>query len=146
MTKRGRKPKNETTNVDDKNLKAKQKVSELLDGIGIPASTGDKKNVETNKINELEKEKNNNWLEKEFDRLTEENEYLKSELAKVKNENNKLTNQKPVSQSTNHEINSKIKIMFKDIEKKLWARNNMIPTKYVLDLMLKNFMNILKSK
>lgn len=141
MAKRGRKPKSETNNLD-----VKQKVSQLLEGINVPTSKKDEKTVTTvDKTSQIEKEKNNKWLEIEFDRLTDENEKLRSELATVKDNYNKLVNQKPVQQSDS-EVKNKIKIVFREIERKLWSNNPTIETKYVLNLMLKNFMSILKTK
>lgn len=79
-----------TKNTDDRDLKAKQKVEELLQDIEL---TKENKNT-TPKNEEIIDKKGVEWLEEQLQILTEKNENLEKEIAKNKSQNNSSVEEK----------------------------------------------------
>jgi hypothetical protein len=63
----------------EKDIKAKERVDKLLDGIEL--KTNDKKKV-SDRIAVLENSKGDKWIESQLDAVTDENEKLKTDLSK----------------------------------------------------------------
>jgi hypothetical protein len=74
---------------EERDLKTKAKVEELLDGVDMTLKTEEKKE----EILEVEPEpdsKDVNWLEEQVSKLSEENEKLKSEATLAKNDYSRI--------------------------------------------------------
>ena len=82
-------PEKVLTPEEERDLKTKAKVEELLDGVNMTLKTEEKKED----FIEVEPEPNSkdvNWLEEQVSKLSEENESLKSEAALAKSDYSRI--------------------------------------------------------
>ena len=83
-------PEKVLTPEEERDLKTKAKVDELLDGIKLTSDTEEKKEDLLEVVEEDEEPKGVEWLEEQMSRLTEENEKLKAEANLAKEDYSKL--------------------------------------------------------
>jgi hypothetical protein len=82
-------PEKVLTPEEERDLKTKAKVEELLDGVDMTLKTEEKKE-EVEVIDDDIQSKDSEWLEEQVSKLSEENERLKSEIALAKTDYEKL--------------------------------------------------------
>jgi hypothetical protein len=82
-------PEKMLTPEEERDLKTKAKVEELLDGVDMTLKTEEKKE-EILEITPEPDSKDVNWLEEQASKLSEENERLKSEATLAKNDYSRI--------------------------------------------------------
>lgn len=120
-----------------------ERLKNIVDDIDISLGLKNKKTEKVvNKLVEVEKKTGNEWLESEFERVSEENENLKRRLAEALNINN---NVQPSLSNETEVLKFKIKTFFRETEDMFLGRNAMnqrfdsISTKDVLGRFLYHF-------
>lgn len=106
------------TPAEERDIKAKAKVEELLQGVDL---TPIKKEEELLEMDNDEN-KGDNWLQEQVSRLSEENERLRSEAALAKEDYSKIFGEFQqlkggvVSSDSNSELKGKISQLFNEIQ------------------------------
>ena len=75
---------------EERDLKTKAKVEELLDGVDMTLKTEEEKKEEILEVAPEPDSKDVNWLEEQVSKLSEENERLKSEATLAKNDYSRI--------------------------------------------------------
>ena len=83
-------PEKVLTPEEERDLKTKAKVEELLDGVEMTLKTEEEKKEEILEIAPEPDSKDVNWLEEQVSKLSEENESLKSEAALAKSDYSRI--------------------------------------------------------
>jgi hypothetical protein len=83
-------PEKVLTPEEERDLKTKAKVEELLDGVEMTLKTEEEKKEEILEIAPEPDSKDVNWLEEQVSKLSKENERLKSEATLAKNDYSRI--------------------------------------------------------
>ena len=83
-------PQKVLTPEEERNIKTKAKVEELLDGVKLTLEPEEKKEELLEVTDDEVQPKSSDWLEEQVSKLSEENERLKSEIALAKTDYEKL--------------------------------------------------------
>jgi len=159
--------KEQSNDVSEKDIIARQKVEQLLAGIDVASklnATSKEETVEEDAIVSKEQVKSTKWLNEQIAQLTERNEQLEKELQDAKESFKKLSadfvayRKKASAPASDSELENKIVALFTKFENAYLGKN---PTRErfthvklvnppnntgVLDEFIKSFGDILKKK